>query len=112
MACIFCKIIKKEIASRIEYEDDQLVAFQDIHPKAPVHLLIVPKVHIDNLDQVTEEHKELLGELVWQASQLAREKGINQNGYKLVLNSGREGGQTIDHLHFHLIGGKDVAGIL
>jgi len=112
MNCIFCKIIKKEISSNIEYEDDQLMVFQDIHPKAPVHLLIVPKVHIDNLDQVGEDHKELLGELVWQASQLAKEKGINQKGYKLVMNCGREGGQTVDHLHLHLVGGKNVAGVL
>jgi len=101
--CLFCKIIKKEIPSDIVYEDEKVISFKDIHPKAPIHLLILPKKHIPSVDNLEEVDKELVGNLFVVAKNRAKEK--NLKGYKLVVNVGREGGQVIDHLHLHLLGG-------
>ncbi len=103
MDCVFCKIAKKEISSDILYEDDQLVAFKDIHPSAPVHYLIVPKQHIPSIAHLEGNHKEVLAALIYKAKDLASQAGLK--GYKLVFNVGRDGGQVIDHLHLHLLGG-------
>lgn len=103
MDCVFCKIVKKEIPSAVLYEDDQLVAFKDIHPSAPVHQLIIPKEHISSIAHLEGNHKEILAALIYKAKDLAKEAGLK--GYKLVFNVGREGGQVIDHLHLHLLGG-------
>ena len=103
MDCVFCKIAKKEIPSAFLYEDDQLVAFKDIHPSAPVHNLIVPKEHIPSIAHLEGNHKEVLAALIYKAKDLANQAGLK--GYKLVFNVGREGGQVIDHLHLHLLGG-------
>jgi len=112
MTCVFCKIISSDIPATKEYEDSDLIAIQDIHPKAPVHLLIISKEHIPSLNEMTEASQPLLGKMIWQASRLAADKGIDGKGYKVVINCGPEGGQTVPHLHLHLIGGKNVAGIL
>ena len=101
--CIFCKIIKKEIPTDIEYEDEKVISFKDIHPKAPVHFLIVSKKHIASVNHLEKGDQELVGNLFLAAQTIAREK--NLKGYKLVVNVGREGGQIIDHLHLHLLGG-------
>lgn len=105
MDCIFCKIINKEIASDIVYEDDKVIAFKDISPKAPIHILVVPKKHIVSIGHIEKEDKELMGDLIWTAKSIAREKGLK--GYKLLINVGREGGQVVDHVHLHLISGKN-----
>lgn len=106
--CIFCKIIKKEIPSQIVYEDDMVLAFNDINPLAPVHILIIPKKHIVNLAEVTEDDKELLGHIHYVASNIAREKGIDKTGFRIVSNHNKDAGQEVYHLHFHLIGGKGL----
>lgn len=107
MDCLFCKIIKKEIPSEIVYEDDSFISFKDINPKAPVHLLIVPKEHIPSVNHLKEENKELIGDLFLLAKKIAQEQGIKETGYKLLFNVGRGGGQIVDHIHLHLMGGWD-----
>lgn len=99
--CLFCKIINKEAPSEIVYEDDKVIAFKDINPKAPIHLLIVPKKHIPSVDHLEIEDKTLMGELILAAQKIAREK--NLKGYRLQINVGRPAGQIIDHLHLHLL---------
>jgi len=101
MECIFCKIIKKEMAADVVYEDNNIIAFKDIYPKAPVHILIVPKKHIESVNYVEEEDKDLMGELILVAKKIAQEKELK--GYKLSINVGRDGGQIVDHLHLHLL---------
>ncbi len=105
MACIFCQIINKEAPAKIVYEDEKIIAFKDIHPVAPVHILVVPKRHIDSVEDLKEEDRELAGGLILVAKKVARQFSINKSGYKLVFNVGRGGGQIIDHIHLHLIGG-------
>ncbi|HDH99195.1 MAG TPA: histidine triad nucleotide-binding protein [bacterium] len=105
MACIFCQIINKEAPAKIVYEDEKIIAFKDIHPVAPVHILVVPKRHIDSVEDLKEEDRELAGRLILVAKKVARQFSINKSGYKLVFNVGRGGGQIIDHIHLHLIGG-------
>jgi len=99
--CIFCKIIKGEIPTNKIYENERIVAFNDINPKANIHILIIPKKHIESIKHLEELDKELAGEMLLVAQKLAKEN--NMEGYKLVINVGREGGQLIDHLHFHLL---------
>lgn len=99
--CIFCKIAKKEAPAKVEYEDENFIVFHDIHPKAPLHLLVVSKKHIPSLNDVGMEDKELLGEFLLVAQRIAREK--NLKGWRVQINVGREGGQVIDHLHMHLL---------
>jgi histidine triad (HIT) family protein len=103
MNCIFCKIVKKEIPSEFALETDNLVAFKDIKPSAPVHYLVVPKDHIQSIAHLEDNHKDVLAELIYSAKKLAEKLGLK--GYKLVFNVGKEGGQIIDHLHLHLLGG-------
>lgn len=103
--CIFCQIINKELPSTILFEDEDLVVFKDINPSAPVHLLVVPKEHIVSLAEMGAEDEELVGKLVYRAKLMAEEAGISQSGYKVVINTGRGGGQIVDHLHVHLLGG-------
>jgi len=102
--CLFCKIIKREIPSEIIYETDKVIVFKDIHPKAEVHLLILPKKHVVSINHLEEKDKELMGELILTAQKIAKEKKLK--GYKLIINVGREAGQFIDHLHLHLLSGK------
>jgi histidine triad (HIT) family protein len=102
--CLFCKIINKEVPAEIVYEDKEFVVFKDIRPKAPLHLLVLPKKHIPSVNHLTEQDKELVGQLFLVAQKVAREQGVAA-GYKLVFNVGKEGGQMIDHLHLHLLSG-------
>jgi|SRR5271166_5601332 len=105
MSCLFCKIVEGTIPSTPVYQDELCYAFADIHPQSPVHVLVVPREHINSLADTNEGDKPLLGHLLWAAAQIAREKGL-ANGYRVVLNTGRDGGQTVDHLHVHLLGGR------
>jgi histidine triad (HIT) family protein len=111
MDCIFCRIISGDIPSDILYQDEQVVAFRDINPKAPVHLLLVPRKHIESLAELSEDEASIMGHLVAVANRLAGEAGISDKGYRLVANSGPEGGQEVPHLHLHLLGGRQL-GIL
>lgn len=105
MNCLFCKIVEGTIPSIAVYQDELCYAFADIHPQAPVHVLVVPRQHIDSMASTGEDHKALLGHLLWAASEIARARGLAR-GYRAVLNTGRDGGQTVDHLHVHLLGGR------
>lgn len=104
--CIFCKIIKRKIPSSIVFEDEKIVAFNDINPQAPVHLLIIPKEHYASLNDLPQEKKGILSDLLLKARQIAKEKGIAQTGYRLVLNTERDSGQEVFHIHLHLLGGR------
>lgn len=106
--CIFCAIAKGEIPSNMVYQDEEVVAFADINPRAPVHLLVVPRRHIPSLAEVGKEDTGLMGHLLSVASDLAREKGLVAGGFRLVVNCGRNGGQEVFHLHFHLLGGRPL----
>lgn len=103
MDCIFCKIAKKEIKSDVVYESDDVLAFKDIKPAAPVHYLIIPKEHIQSIAHLKQNHNEIIAKVIYSAKAIAEK--LNLKGYKLVFNVGREGGQVIDHLHLHLLGG-------
>ncbi|MBX3043435.1 MAG: histidine triad nucleotide-binding protein [Candidatus Kapabacteria bacterium] len=105
---IFTKIINREIPAEIVYEDDDVIAFNDISPKAPVHVLVVPKKHIITLNDADETDAALLGKVILTASKIAKEKGIADRGYRIVVNCNQEGGQSVYHIHFHLIGGKQL----
>jgi len=109
MDCIFCKIVAGEVPADILYQDEGLIAFPDINPLAPTHLLIIPRKHIPTLADLSEADSALIGEMVNVANQLAREKGISESGYRLVINSGRQGGQGVPHLHLHLLGGRQLS---
>lgn len=102
--CIFCKIIKKEIPTEILYEDENFMVFKDIRPKAPLHLLIVPKRHIPSINHLELKDKKLMGELFLTAKKIAKREGVAKTGYKIVFNVGQGGGQLINHLHLHLLG--------
>ena len=108
MTDIFCQIINKEINAEIIDEGKDWIAFKDIHPQAPVHVLIVPKKHIFKLDEANEQDKRLLGELVLAAQKVAKKLNIDKSGYRLILNQGEHGGQIVEHLHFHLLGGRHL----
>ena len=107
MDCIFCKIANKEIGSLI-YEDDKVVAFNDLNPQTPIHILIVPKTHISTLNDINDENSYLIGHMAKIASQLAKAKGLEQNGYRLIMNCNNDAGQTVFHIHMHLLGGKPL----
>jgi histidine triad (HIT) family protein len=106
--CLFCKIANKEAPAEIIYEDNKFVVFNDINPQAPVHVLIIPKKHIVSVDHSEKEDRELIGELFLVAQKIARKQKVAEAGYRLVLNVGRKAGQTVDHLHLHLLGGKTL----
>ncbi len=109
MDCIFCRIIAREVPSNLIYEDKDVVAFPDINPVAPKHILIVPKKHIATLADVTKADLPLMGHLIEVANQLARKEGIADSGYRVVINCGRGGGQGVFHLHMHLLGGRQLS---
>ncbi|MDI9568394.1 MAG: histidine triad nucleotide-binding protein [Bacillota bacterium] len=106
--CIYSRIVAKEIPSEIVYEDDTVLAFKDINPQAPVHLLLIPKRHIPTLLELTEADGELLAHIYAVIRQLAREHGLDEKGFRTVVNTGDDGGQTVYHLHFHLLGGRSL----
>ena len=104
--CLFCKIIAGDIPSSKVSEDDVCFAFNDISPQAPTHILIVPRKHVDSLDKAAEADSEMLGHLMLTAAEIARDKGFADDGYRVVINTNDHGGQTVFHLHVHLLGGR------
>ncbi len=109
MDCLFCKIINKEMPTEIIYEDEKFLIIKDIKPVAPIHFLIMPKKHIDSVNQLAESDKELIGALFLVAKKVAQDAGVSENGYRLILNTGENAGQSIRHLHLHLLGGKTLS---
>jgi histidine triad (HIT) family protein len=107
--CVFCRIIDGEIPTTFLHSDDLVVAFRDISPKAPTHILLMPRAHIQSAAQLTEEDAPMLGRLFAVAAKLAEEAGIKQTGYRVVTNSGEGAGQSVPHLHFHLMGGRTMS---
>lgn len=103
--CLFCKIIKGEIPGKFVYQDERVVAFHDINPKAPVHILVVPVKHIESINEINGEDKDLMGEILLKVKEIAKKLNIDKSGYKLVANNGKGSGQLVFHLHFHLLGG-------
>ena len=104
--CIFCKIVEGTIPTKKIHEDDQVIAFEDINPQAPVHLLIIPKQHVTSLADIQETDAALMGRIMVVATKMARERGLEANGFRVVVNTGREAGQTVFHLHVHVLGGR------
>ncbi|MDH3642490.1 MAG: histidine triad nucleotide-binding protein [Gammaproteobacteria bacterium] len=109
--CLFCKILNKEIPGDIVFENDELLAFNDISPQAPTHVLIIPKIHIATVNDLTEAESGLIGRMILCAKTLAAENGFAESGYRLVLNCNAEGGQTVFHIHLHLMGGRQLRGL-
>ncbi len=107
--CIFCKIVKKEIQATLVHEDEISVAFRDINPKAPTHVLVIPKKHIRSVVEADEADNALLGHLIHVANGIAKKEGISEKGFRLVVNSGLESGQSIWHIHLHLLGGRKMS---
>jgi histidine triad (HIT) family protein len=105
-SCIFCKIIAGEKPAQIVYQDEQVTAFRDIRPVAPTHVLIVPNHHFDSINDLNEADENLAGHLLTIARQIAKEEGVDEDGYRLIINTGVDGGQTVFHMHVHLIGGR------
>jgi len=108
MDCLFCKIVKGDIPSKLVYEDEICYAFEDINPVAPVHVLFIPKKHIDGVDKLTEEDAKAVGHIFLKIEEVANKLGL-ENGYRVVSNVGEDGGQSVRHLHFHLIGGRKLS---
>ena len=106
--CLFCKIISGEIPADIVYQDDKMIAFKDIQPQAPVHVLVVPKEHIPTIMDVTENNSELIGYLHMKVKEIAKSLGVAESGLRLVCNYGKDGDQIIQHIHFHLLGGRPL----
>ncbi len=106
--CVFCKIVKGEIPAKVVYEDEKVMAFHDINPQAPVHVLVIPKEHIPTVNDLKEERKELIGHIFTVIKEIAKELGIAESGYRVLVNCNRDGGQEIYHLHFHLLGGAPL----
>ena len=106
--CLFCKIIRHEIPASIEYEDERVLAFNDINPQAPTHVLLVPKRHIATLSELSVEDDQLLGEIVRRAAAIAKARGIAAGGFRTVFNTNRDAGQTVFHVHLHLLGGRSM----
>jgi len=107
--CLFCRIIAREIPASIVYEDDHLLAFNDINPQAPTHVLLVPKRHIASLNELQPGDDQIVGEIVRRAAALAKERGISERGFRTVFNTNREAGQTVFHIHLHLLGGRTMS---
>lgn len=107
-SCLFCRIINREIQGSIVYEDDRLIAFNDVNPQGPTHVLIVPKRHIASLNDLTPDDDQMVGEMARRAAAIAKEKGISAGGYRTVFNTNRDAGQTVFHIHLHLIGGRPM----
>jgi len=109
MDCIFCQIASGKIPGDIVYQDKEIIAFRDINPKAPLHLIIIPRKHIPSLDQLKESDAALVGRMVAVANKLAKDEGVAEKGYRLAINCGTEGGQLVPHLHIHLLGGRQLS---
>lgn len=109
MDCLFCRIVRREIPASIVYEDERLLAFNDINPQGPTHVLVVPKRHIESLNDLSPDDDQIVGELVRRAAAIAKERGIAAKGFRTVFNTNREAGQTVFHIHLHLIGGRSLS---
>lgn len=107
--CLFCKIIDRKIPASIVYEDDRVIAFEDITPQGPTHVLVVPKRHIPSLNELTPADDTIIGEIVRRAAAIAKERGIEAGGFRTVFNTNKNAGQTVFHIHLHLIGGRSMA---
>lgn len=112
MECVFCQIVAGKLPSDIVYQDEEVIAFHDINPQSPTHMLIIPKKHISSLAELAEGETSLMGHMVNIANQLAKREGVAQSGYRLVVNCGQEGGQLVPHLHLHLLGGRQLSGTM
>lgn len=108
MDCLFCKIVAGEIPSIKVYEDDKVLAFRDIDPQAPQHIIIIPKEHISSANEITEENSSVVAKIFETAAKIAKEQGFSENGYRIVNNCGEDGGQTVGHIHFHLLAGRNL----
>ncbi len=106
--CLFCKIVNREIPASIVYEDDELLAFNDITPQAPTHVLIVPRQHVATLNDLQGDHDALVGAMVRRAAAIAQERGLDASGFRTVFNTNRDAGQTVFHIHLHLLGGRSM----
>jgi len=106
--CIFCKIAKKEIGASVLYEDNEIIAFNDRDPQAPTHVLVIPKEHIGTANDITKGTQSLIGKMTMAAKKVAKDAGIADSGYRLVINCGKDGGQLVEHLHLHLLGGRGL----
>jgi histidine triad (HIT) family protein len=106
--CIFCKIIDRKIPSRVVHEDEDLFAFEDINPQAPVHVLVIPKRHVPTVGDLAPEHDALVGKLYRAAAKIAADRGVAGSGYRIVANTNRDAGQTVFHVHLHLLGGRPM----
>ena len=106
--CLFCKIISKDIPADIVYEDDKVLAFRDINPQAPVHILVIPHQHIATINDATENEQELLGYMMLVAARIASDNGVDESGYRLVVNCNEQGGQTVFHIHLHILAGRQL----
>ena len=107
--CLFCKIVQKTIPAKIVHEDERSVAFDDINPQAPVHSLIIPKQHVSTVHDCPDQASELLAHLLIICTKVAKQKGLSESGYRIVTNTGRDAGQTVFHLHFHVLGGRHLS---
>ena len=105
-SCLFCKIVSRDIPAKILYEDDRLLAFEDINPQAPLHALLIPKTHIASLNDLTPEQDAIVGEMTRRAAALAKERGYADRGFRTVFNTNRDAGQTVFHIHLHVLGGR------
>jgi histidine triad (HIT) family protein len=112
--CVFCDIVAGKIPATILYQDDKAIAFSDIHPQAPTHFLVIPKEHVPSVAELSEEHGDLAAHLISVAHEVAKREGLAavEKGYRLIINYGREGGQEVPHVHFHVIGGRPLTGIM
>ena len=106
--CIFCKIIKGDIHKSKDYEDDEILAFKDINPAAPIHILVIPKKHITSLIEIEESDERLIGKIYKTINKIAKEQEFDQKGFRVIVNCGEDGGQEVGHLHFHLLAGKKL----
>lgn len=106
MDCLFCKIVSGDIPAEILYQDEQVLAFRDISPQAPTHILIIPKRHITTINDIAEEDAKLIGQMVLTAKKLAAQEGLAEDGYRLAMNCNENGGQSVYHIHLHLLGGR------
>lgn len=106
--CVFCKIINRDLPSDIVYEDDEIIGFKDINPATPIHILVIPKKHIPSLVQLEEEDENLIGKIYSVINKIAEEQGVKEKGFRVIVNCGKDGGQEVGHLHFHLLAGKQL----
>ncbi len=109
MDCIFCKIANKEIPTQFVFENENMVAFKDLAPQAPVHILAVPKVHIASMNEITEENSHILADIFEAINEIAESEGIKDSGYRVISNCGEDGCQSVGHLHFHILGGRKLS---